>query len=75
VTLNDALFKIIPVLELIHKSLQERKFRKLDSGNLPDLCNELGAKLILLADLEKRLISDKQDRCTDDLFSLIQAGF
>ena len=71
-SLNEALFEIIPVLEVIHRSLQERKFQKLDSGTLPDLCNELGSKLMLLSDLEKKLITEKKDRCLQDLCSLIQ---
>jgi hypothetical protein len=71
-SLNEALFKIVPVLELIHRSLQDRQTIKLDSGSLPDLCNELGDKLILLSDLERKLMSDKQDRCLDDFYTLVQ---
>ena len=74
-TLNETLYKIIPVLELIHRALHDRKSQKLDSGSIPDLCNELGVKLVILADLEQKLITDKQDRSNEDLSSLVQVFF
>ena len=74
-TLNETLYKIIPVLELIHRALDNRKSLKLDSGSIRDLCNELGLKLVILTDLEQKLISDKQDRSIEDLSSLVQVFF
>jgi len=72
VSLSDTLFKVVPVLEVIHQTLNERKSQKLDSGSLPALCAELRGKLFSLAELERKLISEKQDRSSEDLCSLIQ---
>ena len=72
VSLSETLFKIVPVLEVIHRTLNERKSQKLDSGSLPALCSELREKLVSLAELERKLISEKQDRSSEDLCLLIQ---
>ena len=70
-SLNAVFKKLVPSLEAIQRSLEERRGQGLESGDLGRLCADLQAKIGLLDDLEAELSRTKTQNC-EDLRSLVQ---